>query len=194
MFYKFVIFLARVFFLLFYRVEYKGVENIPKQDALIVCSNHISLLDMFLFAPLIPRKIHFMAKKELFDIPLLNIILKSLGAYPVNRGNGDRNAGEKTLQLLDEGKAVGIFPEGTRRKKNQSRIRPKAGTALFALKSGAQLLPIGIFGSYRIFSKLKVVYGEPYKIDYPAGQKATKAEMQKMVDDLMDKIYSFDQD
>ena len=132
--------------------------------------------------------------KELFSIPIINIIIKSLGAYPVNRGHGDRNAGKVTLQLLSEDKAVGIFPEGTRRKKNQKRIRPKVGAALFALQSGAHILPVGIFGSYRIFSKLKVVYGKPYIIDFPDGEKATKEDMQKMVDDLMEIIYSLDED
>ena len=194
MMYRFVVFIARIFFLLFYRVEYKGLENIPKSGALIVTCNHISLLDMFLFASRMPRKIHFMAKKELFSIPIINIIIKSLGAYPVNRGHGDRNAGKVTLQLLSEDKAVGIFPEGTRRKKNQKRIRPKVGAALFALQSGAHILPVGIFGSYRIFSKLKVVYGKPYIIDFPDGEKATKEDMQKMVDDLMEIIYSLDED
>ncbi|NLK67544.1 MAG: 1-acyl-sn-glycerol-3-phosphate acyltransferase [Clostridiaceae bacterium] len=194
MMYRFVAFIARIFFLLFYRVEYKGLENIPKSGALIVTCNHISLLDMFLFASRMPRKIHFMAKKELFSIPIINIIIKSLGAYPVNRGHGDRNAGKVTLQLLSEDKAVGIFPEGTRRKKNQKRIRPKVGAALFALQSGAHILPVGIFGSYRIFSKLKVVYGKPYIIDFPDGEKATKEDMQKMVDDLMEIIYSLDED
>lgn len=193
MFYKFVANLCKFFFSVFYKVEFKGLENVPKEEPLIVCCNHISLLDMFLFASPMPRKVYFMAKKELFSIPLLNIIIKGLGAFPVNRGHGDLNAVKTTLQLLSEGKAVGIFPEGTRSKKSKGRVRPKSGAIVFALESGAPILPVGIFGNYRVFSKMKVVYGKPYKLEWDNGQKASKTELQNMVSGLMDKIYSLEQ-
>lgn len=194
MFYRFVASLCRVLFSIFFRVNYKGLENVPKKGALLVCCNHISLFDMFLFAPPMPRRVYFMAKKELFQIPLINIIIKGLGAFPVNRGRGDLNAAKTTLQLLSEGKAVGIFPEGTRRKKNKGKVKPKSGAALFALESGAPILPVGIFGNYKIFSKLKVVYGKPYHLNWQNEQKPTKADMQIMVENLMDKIYSLGQE
>lgn len=192
MFYWFVANLCRIFFSVFFRVDYKGLENVPKEGPLIVCCNHISLLDMFLFAHRIPRKVHFMAKKELFSIPLVNIAVKALGAFPVNRGHGDLNAAKTTLQLLKEGKAVGIFPEGTRRNKIKGRVKPKSGAVLFALESDATILPVGIFGDYRIFSKIKVVYGKPYKLEWDNSEKATKSDLQNMVDDLMDRIYSLE--
>ena len=190
MFYWFVAGLCRIFFSVFFRVEYKGLENVPKEGPLIVCCNHISLLDMFLFGHRIPRKVYFMAKKELFRIPVLNTIIKALGAFPVNRGHGDLNAAKTTLQLLNEGKAVGIFPEGTRSKKAKARVKPKSGAVLFALESGAPILPVGIFGNYRIFSKIRVVYGKPFRIERNKDEKAAKADLQKMAEDLMDKIYS----
>lgn len=192
MFYRFLAVLCRIFFSVFYRVEYKGLENVPKEGPVLVCCNHISLLDMFLIAHRIPRKVYFMAKKELFSIPFLNVIIKALGAFPVNRGHGDVNAAKTTLQLLSEGKAVGIFPEGTRFKKSKVRVRPKSGAVLFALESGAPVVPVGIFGDYRLFSRMKVVYGRPYKMEWKSGEKPAKADLQKMADDLMDKIYSFE--
>ncbi|HEY8421490.1 MAG TPA: lysophospholipid acyltransferase family protein [Thermoclostridium sp.] len=194
MFYRFVACLCRVFFSVFYKVEYKGLENVPEDGPLIICCNHISLLDMFLFAHRIPRKVYFMAKKELFSIPLLNIAIKALGAFPVNRGHGDLNAAKTTLNLLNEGKAVGIFPEGTRSKKAKGRARPKSGAVLFAIESGAPVLPVGIFGDYRIFTKLKVVYGKPFRIEWNKGEKATKSDMQNMAEELMEKIYSLGQE
>ena len=194
MFYWFMARLCRIFFSLFFRVEYKGLENVPEEGPLIVCCNHISLLDMFLFAQRIPRKVYFMAKKELFRIPVLNTIIKALGAFPVNRGHGDLNAAKTTLQLLNEGKAVGIFPEGTRSKKSKTRVKPKSGAVLFAIESGAPILPVGIFGDYRVFSKMKVVYGKPFSIERNDGEKAGKADLQKMAEDLMDRIYSLERE
>ena len=94
------------------------------------------------------------------------------------------------MQLLNEGKAVGIFPEGTRSKKAKARVKPKSGAVLFALESGAPILPVGIFGNYRIFSKIRVVYGKPFRIERNNDEKAAKADLQKMAEDLMDKIYS----
>jgi len=194
MFYWFMARLCRIFFSLFFRVEYKGLENVPEEGPLIVCCNHISLLDMFLFAHRIPRKVYFMAKKELFRIPVLNTIIKALGAFPVNRGHGDLNAAKTTLQLLNEGKAVGIFPEGTRSKKSKTRVKTKSGAVLFAIESGAPILPVGIFGDYRVFSKMKVVYGKPFSIERNDGEKAGKADLQKMAEDLMDRIYSLERE
>ena len=76
MFYRFVANLCRIFFSIFFRVNYEGLENVPEEGPLIVCCKHISLLDMFLFAHRIPRKVYFMAKKELFRIPLVMLSLK----------------------------------------------------------------------------------------------------------------------
>lgn len=192
MLYRFACWLSRVFFTLFYRTSVEGLENVPQGSALIVCSNHISMLDMFLFGPRLPMKIHFMAKQELFKIPLLNIIVKNLGAYPVNRGHGDMQAAKTTLKLLKEGKTIGIFPEGHRRNKSREKLKPKSGAILFALEAGVQILPVGIFGNYRPFSKLRVVYGKPYYPVAQEGEKSSKAQMQELANELMVKIYALE--
>lgn len=192
MLYKFVAWLGRTYFNIFYRVSFEGLENVPEKGALLICSNHISMLDMFLFGARIPRRIYFMAKYELFKIPVLNIILQKLGAYPVKRGHGDLHAAKTTKKLLREGKAVGIFPEGHRRNKSKVKLRPKSGAVLFAIESGAPILPVGIFGNYRLFSKIRVVYGKPYHPAGETGEKLTKPEIQKIADDLMDRIYSLE--
>lgn len=190
MLYSLVCWVSKIFFSLFYRTSVEGVENVPQDGALIICSNHISLLDMFLFVyPILPRRIYFMAKEELFRTPLLANILNRLGAYPIKRGRGDLHSAKTTLRLLNEGKAIGIFPEGTRRKKDKKKIRPKYGAILFALESGAPILPIGISGNYKLFSKLRLVYGKPYSLPYEKGEKASKEEMQQLVEQLMEKIY-----
>lgn len=190
MLYRFGCWLSKVFFAIFYRVSFEGLENIPADGPLIVCSNHISLLDMFLFAHRMPQKVYFMAKQELFKIPVLCSIIRALGAYPVKRGFGDTQAAKTTLKLLKEGKTVGIFPEGHRRNKSRVKLKPKSGAILFALESGAPILPVGISGTFRLFSKLRVVYGKPYHLNNGNGNKAAKGDMQEMADALMNKIYA----
>ncbi|HEY8499938.1 MAG TPA: lysophospholipid acyltransferase family protein [Clostridia bacterium] len=191
MLYKFAVWLSKVFFKIFYKVSFYGLENVPGQGALIICSNHISMLDMFLFGPMIPRRIYFMAKQELFKIPVLKSILKSLGAYPVNRGHGDLYAAKTTLKLIQEGKIVGIFPEGRRRKVSKKKQKPKSGAILFSIESGVPIVPVGIFGNYRLFSKMRVFYGKPY-YPVPDGARVSKHEMEALAQDLMDRIYSLD--
>jgi len=192
MLYKLACRLSSVFFTLFYKTSFEGLENIPKDCTLIFCSNHISMLDMFLFGHKLPMKIHFMAKYELFKIPILKTIIKSLGAYPVKRGHGDMQAAKTTLKLLKEGKTIGIFPEGHRRNKSRVKLKPKSGAILFALESGVQIQPVGIFGNYRLFSKLRVVYGKPYSPKLKDNGKTTKVQMQELADELMEKIYSLE--
>jgi 1-acyl-sn-glycerol-3-phosphate acyltransferase len=146
---------------------------------------------MFLFGPMIPRRIYFMAKQELFKIPVLNAILKSLGAYPVNRGHGDLQAAKTTLKLLEEGKIVGIFPEGRRRNVSKKKQKPKSGAILFSIEAGVPIIPVGIFGNYKIFSKIRVFYGKPY-YPVPGNSKVSKNEMNALAQKLMDRIYSLD--
>jgi 1-acyl-sn-glycerol-3-phosphate acyltransferase len=191
MLYKFAAWLSKIFFRIFYKASFYGLENVPEQGALIMCSNHISMLDMFLFGPMIPRRIYFMAKQELFKIPVLNAILKGLGAYPVNRGRGDLYAAKTTLKLLEEGKIVGIFPEGRRRNVSKKKQKPKSGAILFSIESGVPIVPVGIFGDYRLFSKMHVFYGKPY-YPVPGSSKVSKHEMDALAQDLMDRIYSLD--
>lgn len=192
MLYRFACWLSRVFFTLFYRVTYIGLEDVPADRTLIVCCNHISMLDMFLFGSTMPMKIHFMAKQELFKIPLISSIIKGLGAYPVKRGHGDTQAAKTTLKLLKDGKTIGIFPEGRRLNKVGTKSKPKSGAILFSLEGGVPVLPVGIFGTYRLFSKIYVVYGEPYYPGEGLNEKPTKAQMQEMADELMEKIYSLE--
>src|SRR5690606_10964952 len=107
-------FIIAVFFSVFYRVQIIGIENIPKEGAAILCSNHISELDMFFIGYRIKRLVRYMAKEELFKNPLLRFFITRLGAFPVKRGKGDVGAIKTSLRLLSEGHIVGIFPEGTR--------------------------------------------------------------------------------
>ncbi|PLT28318.1 lysophospholipid acyltransferase family protein [Peribacillus deserti] len=143
-----------------YRVEIIGRENFPEDGGVLICSNHIDNLDPPVVGMTAPRPVHFMAKEELFNAPLLKSILPNVNAFPVKRGMSDREALRKGLSLLKEEKVVGLFPEGTRSKTGELG-KGLAGAGFFALRSKAHIVPCAIIGPYKPFKKLRVVYGEP---------------------------------
>lgn len=143
-----------------YRVEVKGLEHFPEQGGVLLCSNHIDNMDPPILGVTCPRPISFMAKAELFNVPILSGIIKKLNAFPVKRGGNDREALRTGLKVLKEGKVLGLFPEGTRSKTGKLG-KGLAGAGYFALRTNAQVIPCAIIGSYRIFQKVKVIYGKP---------------------------------
>jgi len=167
--------LLRVFLTFLFSVVFRwqkiGVENIPA-GGVIIAANHISLWDPPVVGTAIPgRRIHFMAKEELFTNKLFAwIIGKQLGAFPVKRGAADRTAIRTALTLLETGNILGIFPEGTR-SKNGKLGAPEAGLALIAVKAGVPVIPTAIIGTNKIFNngcllpKFKVIFGKPLLFD-----------------------------
>ncbi|GAA0135569.1 lysophospholipid acyltransferase family protein [Paenibacillus sp. YSY-4.3] len=142
-----------------FRLEGKGLEHIPEEGGVLLCSNHISLLDPPTTGILLKRKVHFMAKKELFDIFGFGWLITQLGAFPVKRGGVSKESIKTALTILRTGKVMGIFPEGSR-----SGGMGKRGAATFALRSDAVIIPVAIIGNYKLFKKMKVVYGAPIDI------------------------------
>lgn len=173
----------RIIFSLVFRWQVIGREHIPKEGPVILCANHISLWDPPLLGSGIERMVNFMAKEELFRIPVLSFLITKFGAFPVKRGAGDRAAIRATLKLLEDGKILGIFPEGTRSKTGELG-EGMHGVALFALKSQAQVIPVAIVGPYRWFRPIKIVYGEP--IDLTALREVrSNADTLKETSDLI---------
>ena len=126
-----------------------GVENVPQSGAVIVVSNHASYFDPPIVSSCVRRPVAYMAKEELFKVPVLAQAIKLYGAYPVSRGTADRNAIRAALEFLDNGWALGVFLEGTRT--TDGRITdPKKGAALLAAKSQAPFLPVSLWGSEQI--------------------------------------------
>ncbi|WP_410768340.1 lysophospholipid acyltransferase family protein [Fontibacillus sp. BL9] len=150
----------RLIYKLLFRLEASGKEHIPAEGGVLLCSNHISLLDPPTIGILLKRKVHFMAKKELFDIIGFGWLIKKLGAFPVKRGGVSKESIKTSLTLLREGHVMGIFPEGTRSKGEDGGIG-KRGAATFALRSDAAVIPVAIIGNYKLFRKMRVIYGAP---------------------------------
>lgn len=191
MFINFIRLVVSVFFTLFYRVKIIGKENIPAKGSVLLCANHIGQMDMFFIGYRLKRLIRYMAKEELFKNPLLSLIIRNLGAFPVSRGKGDVGAIRTALNLLKDGHIVGIFPEGTRlkyRKGKATKVKP--GAALLAQKSGVPILPVAVSGNYRPFTKIKIVFGKPFTLDLDKDKKYTNSELVEISEGIMKKVYS----
>ena len=147
----------------------EGKENIPKEGACILAGNHTSIFDAYLLFRGTKRPIHFIAKKELFKGPF-GWFFKIMHLIPVDRENKNVEAKEFTLNLLKNNKVIGIFPEGTFHDKDSKTKKElllpfKPGAISFAEKSGAPIIPFAIVGKIRLFSRPKIVFGNPININ-----------------------------
>ncbi|MFZ4452258.1 lysophospholipid acyltransferase family protein [Salibacterium aidingense] len=177
---------CRLGFTFFARVKVIGRENIPEEGPVLLCSNHISNLDPPLVGSFMKRNIHFMAKDELFQKKGLGSLLPSLGAFPVKRGSGDRQALRMGLQLLEEGKVLCLFPEGTRSKTGEIG-KGLSGSGFFALRSKASIVPVVISGPYKPFGRITIVYGPPMDFQPLREEKINAAEAtEKIMESIQD--------
>ncbi|OYQ63638.1 1-acyl-sn-glycerol-3-phosphate acyltransferase [Pseudanabaena sp. SR411] len=137
---------------LFYQERIYGAENVPLTGHLIVVSNHASDFDPLIVGSCMGRPVAFMAKEELFEIPVLSQAIQAFGAYPVKRGAGDRAAIRAAIASIEKGWATGIFLQGTRTLDGKV-TEPKLGAAMIAAKTQAPFLPISIWGTETILPK-----------------------------------------
>ncbi|MBE6639214.1 MAG: 1-acyl-sn-glycerol-3-phosphate acyltransferase [Ruminococcaceae bacterium] len=156
-----------------FRVKVEGGENLPDDGAYIVACNHICDADPVILAASVKnrRQIRFMAKKELFKVPLLAQLIKALGAFPIDRGGADVGALKHSLSLLKNGEVVGIFPQGTRYPKvHPVNSKVRNGVGMLAKRSGAMILPACIetknFKILPFFRRTYVRFGTPYTPTY----------------------------
>lgn len=153
-----------------FRITVTGKENFPKDGGVIVCANHTNMLDVAALAASFDRQFYFMAKKETFAIKPLGALFRKLGAYPVNRGGVDVKSLKYSISLLEEGKVINIFPQGTRRKKVDPSTTPiKNGIGMIAYHSKCcTILPIFIKtknNHLHFFGKTELIVGEPFDYD-----------------------------
>ncbi|KEO83664.1 lysophospholipid acyltransferase family protein [Tumebacillus flagellatus] len=169
------------------RYESIGQENIPKSGGVMLCSNHISNWDPILLGCGMERQVHFMAKAELFKIPVVKNLITAWGAFPVNRGAGDRQSLRTALKVLEDGKCMGLFPEGHRSKTGELG-EGQTGVAFFAMRSDCAVVPIAIVGSYKLFRKIRIVYGKPLDLSKYREGKSSKETLALVTQDIMNAI------
>jgi len=175
MFYYIVKAIGWLLLKIFWRMEVIGTENVPERGGVIIASNHVSYLDPVVLGAATKRKIHFIAKKEVFNNIFSSIFLKSLNAFPVDRKKIDMPAFKKTISILKGGGILGIFPEGTR-SINGELQELKLGVVKIAMKARVPIVPVGIIGTHKIYphgkmfpvlfkNKISVYFGAPQYFD-----------------------------
>jgi 1-acyl-sn-glycerol-3-phosphate acyltransferase len=173
------------------RMHVRGRQHIPPRGPYIVAANHLAWTDIPLIPIYLPQKVVYMAKEEVFT-GRLRWLARFLGAFPVRRGEGDRQALRAAENILKAGRVLVIFPEGTR-----SRVRTlgraHAGLGMIALRTGVPVLPVAIWGSEDLFKKFRpaihIVYGEPL-VFKPQGDKITREEIERTTEEVMRRIAS----
>ena len=192
MFYRFAVALARIFLFFVFRIKTVGNENEIENGGIIYAANHMSCYDPVVIAATSKRQIAFMGKKELFKFKPFGYILKSLGAFPVNRGKGDIGAVKTGLNILKQEKVMMLFPEGKRISKGEI-VPAKPGVAMFATHAKVPVLPIKICGDYKFMHKIKVIYGKPIYFDEYYDQKLGSEKLTELSQKILDNIYSLEE-
>lgn len=171
--------------------KYIGTDNIPEKKSFVICCNHISMFDPVFLCLGSSRQLFFMAKKELFSIPVLSSVLLKIGAFPVDRKRCDTEAIRKSMAVLGQGNALGIFPEGTR-SKNGKMDQFKMGAVMIAARQQVPIVPAAIYvkgGRLKLFSRPVIVYGKPLtpkRLDISG--KPTSAQQRAATQTLAERI------
>ncbi|MFA5779316.1 MAG: lysophospholipid acyltransferase family protein [Elusimicrobiota bacterium] len=177
--------ISKIIFSTVYRREITGLENLPKNGPYILAANHQSYADPPLVGSCIKKKIYYIAKKELFRIPVFGWFIKKMNAFPVDREVADAGALKNALKILQSGNILLVFPEGTRYKPGKIR-KLKNGAAMLSVASNSPVVPVAIVNSDKLISlkKLKVKFGVPMRFnsdeDYYAVTNKIMSEIEKL--------------
>ena len=174
-------------YIIVYRVKKVGEENIPKDGAYILCGNHVHALDAPAVVVCTKRKIDFLAKQELFKNPFLKWLGNMFDVIPVKREKQDIDSMKKCLAVLNKGGILGMFPEGTRKGMSKN-VKVKNGAAFMALRTGVPVIPVGIQGNFKVFTKVKLNYGKPLDFSKYKSKTPEKETLDKVTSEIMENI------
>jgi len=183
--YKFLRNLLLPIFKLYYNPKIMGAENIPQDGNILIVGNHKHLMDQCMPIMGTKRTIHWLAKREYFDDWKVSWFFKMSGCISVDRSVKDEHAKSEAMEVLEDGGAIGLFPEGTRNKTDQFLLPFKFGAVSMAKKTNSLIVPFGISGDYKFRSKnLIIIVGKPFSVEHidleMANEKLTK-EVGKLI-------------
>lgn len=171
-------------------VTFVGFDKLDKKGGYILCANHTSMTDPCFISVAMKRQVNYMAKAELFKVPVISTVASKAGAFAVDRGNGDVSAIEHAEKLINDGHILGIFPEGTRHKTGAPR-KGKSGVAYIAMHTKADVLPISIYreGEFKFFKKTTIRCGEVIPYSELIDENATdRANLKNIVNRITEDI------
>ncbi len=186
-------FLVRIYMRCLYKIKIEGLENIPKDEGVILAPNHISNLDPLLVVGFCPIRMKMMAKAELFKNKLIGAFFKSIGAFPINRGDADITAIKTALRYLKNEELLLVFPHGTRIKQGED-IPIKEGVVLIALKAKKNIVPAYISGTYGFRHKITLHIGKPYDLSPYYNDKITPSQAKILADEIWETMKALDKD
>lgn len=175
------------FYKLVYRIKKVNEKNVPAEGAYIICANHVNMLDALAVVCGCKRKVRFICKSSMFKVKALGWALKLSNTIPIDREKNDIESMKRSIKALKNGEVLGVFPEGTRRGMEKN-LKAKSGAAFFSLKTGTPVIPVGIQGSFKPFTKVKLVFGEPLDFSEYYGKEKDKEALEKVTDIIMDNI------
>lgn len=170
-----------------YRIKINGKENIPDDGAALICPNHVHALDAVLVVVHAKRRINVLAKEELFEHRALRWLTKIFGVYPVKQNSADLSAIKTSLKILKNKELLLIFPEGTRNGLARG-VPVKNGPMTIAIKAGVPIVPVGIKGNFKAFSKVTINIGKPIYYDEYKDKINDKEVVSKLTEDLIKEI------
>jgi len=173
--------------LIIYRVKKVGEKNIPQNGRYILCGNHVHALDAPVIVVVAKRRIRFIAKEELYKNKIYKWIGGVFDVITIKRGSADMDAMKKSIKALNNEEMIGIFPEGTRHGMDKN-VELKTGAAFLALKTNTPIIPVGIKGSFKPFTKVTLNFGEPMDFSKYATKKPEKEILEKVTHEVMDKV------
>lgn len=148
---------------IFYRVEYVDFDKFPEHGPAIIVANHQHTFDVSVIHCKSKAWVNWVAKKELTDIPVLGRLILKMGVMPVDRTKNDISVAKSMFGKIKNNEIIALFPQGTRIKNHEdmNRTIPKTGAVHIAIRTNTPIIPIGILGNFKLFSKIKVVVGDP---------------------------------
>ena len=186
-----MIFIMRIYCGIVYRIKVEGMENLPKEGNTIICSNHVHMLDSIsvVIRFKTKRMTRVMAKEELFRNKIVAWAFRKAGAFPIKRGKGDTEALEVAKDYINKGDMLLMFPEGTRNGLDKG-LKMKKGAAILALSTNSVIVPIGIKGNYKPFTKVRIRIGKPITMEkYTTGiEELNPREIVDLTNRMKDEI------